>query len=130
MTTKSTKGNEFYRPATHKRDPKRMTDTEVREELQLARTRLMLASAFVDFLRFAYGHLLNHSVNFMSLKTYTDQSMLADAEKVPLSRGADIYIEWLSGVRNDITAAVRRKGMRVVAQAKRTPPPRSTKDKE
>lgn len=121
------KGNEFYRPAQHRRDMEKMTEEEVFEELKVARNRLMLASAFVDFMRFAYGHLLNHGVNFMTLGAYNDQSILVDAEKLPPSRGADRYIEWLGRVRHDITAAVTRKGLRVV-QSRRTPPPRTTKE--
>lgn len=123
--TKPSKGNEFYRPALHKRDMEKMSNAEVWEELKIARNRLMLASAFVDFMRFAYGALLTHSINYLSLKSYTDQSILEDAEKLPPSRGADRYIEWLGGIRHDITASIRRKGMRVVAQAKRSPPPHS-----
>lgn len=115
-------GTEFYRPAQHMRDVKKMTDEQVREELRVVRTRLMLASAFVDFLRFAYQHLLNHSVNYLTLKAYQDTTILDDAEKLPLSKGADRYLEWLGRVRHDITAAVTRKGLRVV-HSKRTPPP-------
>lgn len=115
-------GTEFYRPAQHMRDMEKMTDAQVFEELKVARTRLMLASAFVDFMRFAYSHLLNHGVNYLTLKAYNDTTIIDDAERLPLLKGADRYLEWLGRVRHDITAAVTRKGLRVV-QAKRSPPP-------
>ena len=99
-----------------------MNAKEIREELRVVRTKLMLASAFVDFLRHAYGALLAHGVNYLSLGAYKDQSLIQEASKVKLLQGSDMYTEWLSRVRHDIQAAIKRKGMRAV-HAKRTPPP-------
>lgn len=87
----------------------------------------MLASAFVDFLRFAYQNLLNHSVNYLTLKAYKDTTILDDAAKLPLSRGADRYLDWIGRVRHDITAAVARKGLRAVFTKRPTPPPHERK---
>ena len=114
-------GNEFYRPAQHGQPVEEMTDKEAREELRVARTRLMLASAFVDLLRFAYQNLLNHGVNYLTLKAYKDTTILDDAERLPLLKGADRYIEWIGRVRHDITASVARKALKAVFTRK-TPP--------
>lgn len=114
-------GTEFYQPSTHRVDPSEMTAKEVREELRIARTRLMLASAFVDFMRFAYGALLSNGVNYLNLKAYRDTAILDDAAKLPVTKGADRYVEWLGRVRHDITAAVARKGLKAVF-SRRTPP--------
>jgi len=119
----STYGSEFYQPSAHKADPDEMTAKQARAELRIARTRLMLASAFVDFMRFAYNALLTHGVNYLNLKAYRDTTILDDAAKLPLIKGSDRYLEWIGRVRHDITAAVARKGLRAIS-AKPTPPAR------
>lgn len=120
--------SEFYRAAAHMTPAERMSEEEVREELKVVRTRLMLASAFVDFLRYAYSQLLHHGVNYLTTPAYSDHTLLDDAAKLPLTRGADRYVTWLGRVRSDISAAVARKGLRAVFSRK-TPPPATTPTK-
>lgn len=111
-------GNEFYNAEDHAADPTKMTDTEVRDELRTARTRLLLAAAFVDLVRYAYQTLLSHGINYQALRAYQDTTILDDAKKLPLSKGADRYISWIGRVKNDITAAVARKGLRALSSPK------------
>lgn len=120
--------SEFYEPEAHRRDPKHMDEEEVREELKLARTRLLLASAFVDLLRYAYSALQTHGVNYLMLKSYKDTELLDDAARLPLTKGSDRYISWVGRVKNDITASVARQRMKAVFHRK-TPPKHPHKDK-
>jgi hypothetical protein len=119
---------EFYLEKEHAREAAEMSAKEVRDELRVARTRLMLASAFVDFMRFAYAALLTSGVNYQNLKAYKDTTILDDAAKLPLIKGSDRYLEWIGRVRHDITAAVARGKLKAVFTRK-SPPPRNPKDK-
>lgn len=120
--------SEFYEPEAHRRDPKQMDEEEVREELKLARVRLLLASAFVDLLRYAYSALQAHGVNYLALKSYTDTALLDDAARLPLTKGSDRYISWIGRVKNDITANIARQKLKAVFHRK-TPPKNPHKDK-
>lgn len=91
----------------------------------MARTRLLLAAAFVDLLRYAYRSLQSHDVDYLKLPAYKDTTLLDAAAKLPINEGADSYISWIGRVRNDIKAAIARKGFKAIG-AKRTPPPKDT----
>ena len=125
-----TGGNEFYNSEDHRADPKDMTDVEVREELKVARVRLMLAASFVDLARYAYTALLHHGVNYLTLGAYLDDTILDDAKKLPLSKGSDRYITWIGRVKNDITASIARSKLKVIVKKHGPKPPHQpSKDK-
>lgn len=88
-------------------------DTPPKSEKQ-GGVRLRLAQAFIDMLLYAYDALLHHGVNYKTLPAYKDTALLDAAQKLPLEQGHDSFIVWMERIRNDITAAIKRKGFRKV----------------
>ena len=83
------------------------TDDSTSEEV--VRIRLSMAQAFVQLLQQAYDALLHYGINYKELPAYKDQRLLDDASKLPLRRGQEAYISWITRVGSDINAAIRRK---------------------
>ncbi|MCW2317115.1 hypothetical protein M2322_002669 [Rhodoblastus acidophilus] len=89
-------------------------DTENPPAGKLGRIRLSLAQAFIDMLLEAYDALLHHGVNYHTLPAYKDQELLDKAATLPINQAHDSFITWMGRVKNDIRAAVRRKGFHKV----------------
>lgn len=85
-------------------------DDDENKSGKVLRTRLLLSQAFIDMLLYAYDALLHHRVNYRDLGAYKDTTLLDEAQKLPLSEGQDSFITWMGRVRNDVRAAVTRKG--------------------
>lgn len=80
--------------------------------------RLTMAKALAQLWSHAYDALLHHGVNFKSLPEWKDPEPLDAIGKLPFHRGAQEYVSWMGRVQNAITAAVRRKGFKVVGNKK------------
>ena len=76
--------------------------------------RLRLAQAFIDMLLTAYDALLHHGINYRTLPSYMDQTLLDEAKTLPPEKGHDSFMVWMGRVKNDIAAAIKRKGFRKV----------------
>jgi hypothetical protein len=77
--------------------------------------RLTLAQAWAKLLMYAYDALLHHGVNYRQLPEYKDTSALDVAldDKTSMEQGRGKVMGYLERLTNGITAAVRRKGMKV-----------------
>ena len=86
---------------------------DVRKEVHILGVRLTLAQAWVGFLNFAYDALLQHGINYRTLKEYADSTTLDEAGKLPITKARDKIVTWLDRLQSAINAAVRRKNFKV-----------------
>lgn len=77
--------------------------------------RLGMAQQAYQLMVKAYDALLYHGVNFRSLKAYEFwEKFLHHGEKTPEGHKTRTLGDWIVKLRNDIDAAVRRKGIKEV----------------
>lgn len=81
---------------------------------ELVRARLQMVTAYAQMVEEGYDALLHHKVNFRSLPEFKDTALLKQAAKLPLSRGRDKYLHWISRMTSAIRAAVKRTTFRKV----------------
>jgi hypothetical protein len=73
-----------------------------------------MIQAFAQMLERAFDALLHHGVNYRDLPEWKDHRLLDEAERLPLTRGQERYIEWIKRLESGIRAAIHRKGMKTV----------------
>lgn len=88
--------------------------TDLVKENRLLNLRLQLSQAFFGLLEQGFDALLHHGVNYRLLPSYSDKAVLDEANRVGLEEGRTLVLTWIERVRNDIAAAVRRKGFKKV----------------
>lgn len=88
--------------------------TDLVKENRLLSLRLQLAQAFFGLLEQGYDALLHHGVNFRLLPSYANSPALDEANEMSWEAGRTHVLTWIERVRNDITAAVRRKSFKKV----------------
>lgn len=81
---------------------------------ELVRARLSMALAYAQMLEEGYDALLHHRVKYRDLPEFKDDKYLEEAARLPLVRGADRYIQWITRVTAGIRAAVKRTTFRKV----------------
>ena len=97
------------------KQPRSLTDqlVELREDLRVMGIRITLAQAWLDLIHFAYDALLHYGVNYKDLPEYKNTDAVDAAQKMPISKGRDIILHWLSRAKSGINAAIRRKQLKV-----------------
>ena len=76
--------------------------------------RVTMARAWTQMKDKAYDALLSYGVNYRDGSAFKDTSLLDQAEKAPLARSVELYIEWMGRIERDIAAMVLRKTFRKV----------------
>lgn len=89
-------------------------DADKPPEGKVQRIRLRLSQAFIDMLLEAYEALLVHGINYRNLPAYKDTTLLDEASSLPIDQAHDSFIVYMGRVKNDIAAAIRRKGFKKV----------------
>jgi len=92
------------------------TETEDTNDPKVLQARLTMARAFAQMLMVAFDALKSHGVDYRNTPAYKDTRLLDEAARLPVLRGMDRYLTWMSKVESDIAAFVRRKGLRLLGK--------------
>lgn len=88
--------------------------TDLVKENRLLNLRLQLMQALFGLYEQGYDALLHHSVNYRTLPSWASSTAVNDANEMGWEAGRTHVLTWIERVRNDITAAVRRKSFKKV----------------
>lgn len=87
---------------------------DLSQKLTISEVRLTIAQAWGELLDYAYDQLLYHGVNYKTLPEFKDSTVLEDAQDLPITTARSKIVTWVGTLSSAITAAVRRKGMKLV----------------